>query len=81
MVLLLQIGCCVNFIGSEVSVAQCNVRNCTTIKVNISRAEALKCYRSRLHDDPTLNGCHDQLIASTISQVPQFMYLKMQLLI
>ena len=61
----LQIGCC---IGSEVSVAQCNVLNCTMIEVNTSRAEALQCYRSRLHDNSTLNKCHGQLL-TTLSLV------------
>ena len=66
--LIFQIGCCVDYIGSDLPVAQCNVQNCTTIALNNSRAE---CYRSRLNDDSALNECHRQLL-TTLSLVYTF---------
>ena len=71
MDMIFQIGCCVEYIGSDISrsVAQCNVQNCTTIEVNNNGAEALECYQSRLHDNSMLDECHRQLLLVTLSLV------------
>lgn len=73
---IFQIGCCVEYVGSDIStsVAQCNVQNCTTIEVNDSGAEALECYRSRLRDNSMLDKCHGKLLLVTLSLVISIHY-------
>ena len=76
-----QIGCCVEYIGSDISrsVAQCNVQNCTTIEISDSGAEALECYQSRLRDNSMLDGCHRHLL-TTLTLVTSIIYHQGQFL-
>ena len=78
---IFQIGCCVEYIGSDISrsVAQCNVQNCTTIEVSDSGAEALECYQSRLRNNSMLDDCHGQLLM-TLSLVTSIIHHQGQLL-